>query len=280
MNSGLYLGGVQLPFVSSLRIYLPREAYTLSEFAYIQRLLVPEQNGISIDASELTDSLSRVSRPNSNRLPTPAEDRVRVLTMDAGEPTLYAPNQIVARSIASATELLSGNLRQLASLMLPPDEWRRQLEHASKASHLELPLQTRTSSWGIPFSWFILVYANDRMEVVEANGRVLTVRIQVPVVTALGRVERTLGMLSAMAPELDLFEELQDLGHWLAGFNDAGVVELDYGPVAQRVHPDDSPADVHMGLQCLADGDLTGAAAAYRRLANRWMPVRQLARSN
>lgn len=280
MNSGLYLGGVQLPFVSSLRIYLPREAYTLSEFAYIQRLLVPEQNGISIDASELTDSLSRVSRPNPNRLPTPAEDRVRVLTMGAGEPTLYAPNQIVARSIASATELLSGNLRQLASLMLPPDEWRRQLEHASKASHLELPLQTRTSTWGIPFSWFILVYANDRMEVVEANGRVLTVRIQVPVVTALGRVERTLGMLSAMAPELDLFEELQDLGHWLAGFNDAGVVELDYGPVAQRVHPDDSPADVHMGLQCLADGDLTGAAAAYRRLANRWMPVRQLARSN
>lgn len=280
MNSGLYLGGVQLPFVSSLRIYLPREAYTLSEFAYIQRLLVPEQNGISIDASELTDSLSRVSRPNPNRLPTPAEDRVRVLTMGAGEPTLYAPNQIVARSIASATELLSGNLRQLASLMLPPDEWRRQLEHASKASHLELPLQTRTSTWGIPFSWFILVYANDRMEVVEANGRVLTVRIQVPVVTALGRVERTLGMLSAMAPELDLFEELQDLGHWLAGFNDAGVVELDYGPVAQRVHPDDSPADVHMGLQCLADGDLTGAAAAYRRLANRWMSVRQLARSN
>lgn len=280
MNSGLYLGGVQLPFVSSLRLYLPREAYTLSEFAYIQRLLVPEQNGISIDASELTDSLSRVSRPNSNRLPTPAEDRVRVLTMDAGEPTLYAPNQIVARSIASATELLSGNLSQLASLILPQEEWTRQLEHASKASHLELPLQTRTSTWGIPFSWFILVYANDRMEVVEANGRVLTVRIQVPVATALGRVERTLGMLSAMAPELDLFEELQDLGHWLVGFNDAGVVELDYGPVAQRVHPDDSPADVHMGLQCLADGDLTGAAAAYRRLANRWMPVRQLARSN
>ena len=280
MNSGLYLGGVQLPFVSSLRIYLPREAYTLSEFASIQGLLVPEQNGISIDASELADSLDRVSRAVPTPLPTPEGDRVRVLSMGAGEPTLYAPNQMVARSIASATELLSGNLRQLASLMLPQEEWTRQLEHASKASHLELPLQTRTSTWGIPFSWFILVYANDRMEVVEANGRVLTVRIQVPVVTALGRVERTLGMLSAMAPELDLFEELQDLGHWLAGFNDAGVVELDYGPVAQRVHPDDSPADVHMGLQCLADGDLTGAAAAYRRLANRWMPVRQLARSN
>lgn len=280
MSNGLYLGGVQLPFVSSLRVYLPCEAYTHAEFAYIEGLLAPEQTGTSVDTGELADSLRRVSRPVPKPLPTPDGDRVRVLTMDAGEPTLYAPNQIVARSIASATELLSGNMRQLASLILPQEEWTRQLENASKARHLELPLQTRTSTWGVPFSWFILVYANDRMEVVEANGRVLTVRIQVPAATALGRVERTLGMLAAMAPELDLFEELQDLGHWLAGFNDAGVVELDYGPVAQRVHPDDSPADVHMGLQCLAEGDLTGAAAAYRRLANRWMPVRQLARSN
>ncbi|MHA7175133.1 hypothetical protein ACX80D_00600 [Arthrobacter sp. Sr24] len=280
MTDGLYLGGLQLPYVSSLRIYLPREAYTLSEFAYLEGLLTPEQNGISVDASELADSLRRVSRPTPNPLPTPGGDRVRVLTMGEGEETLYAPNQIVARSIASATELLTGNLSQLATLILPQEEWTRQLEHASGAKHLELPLQTRTSTWGVPFSWFILVYANDRMEVVEANGRILTVRIQVPVATALGRVERTLGMLAAMAPEMDLFEELQDLGHWLAGFNDAGVVELDYGPVAQRVHPDDSPSDVHMGLQCLAEGDLTGAAAAYRRLANRWMPVRQRARSN
>ncbi|ALO65743.1 hypothetical protein AS189_03605 [Arthrobacter alpinus] len=280
MSNGLYLGGVQLPFISSLRVYLPREAYTLSEFAYVEGLRTPEQNGISVDAGELADSLDRVSRTLPNPLPTPDGDRVRVLTMGAGEPTLYAPNQVVARSIASASELLSGNMKQLASLILPQEQWTRQLEHASQASHLELPIQTRNSTWGIPFSWFILVYANDRMEVVEANGRVLTVRIQVPLATALGRVERTLGMLAAMAPELDLFEELQDLGHWLASFNDAGVVELDYGPVAHRVHPDDSPADVHMGLECLADGDLTGAAAAYRRLANRWMPVRQLARAN
>ena len=36
MAAGLYLGGVQLPFVSSLRVYLPREAYTAAEFAYLQ----------------------------------------------------------------------------------------------------------------------------------------------------------------------------------------------------------------------------------------------------
>ena len=280
MSSGLYLGGVQLPFISTLRVYLPREAYTATEFAFVPGLHVPGQNGTSVDAGELADSLGRVSRGSPNPLPTPAGERVRVLSMADGMPLLYAPNQLVARSLASAAELFSGSMEPLAAMILRQEEWTRQLEHASATEHLELPVQTRNSTWGIPFSWFTLVYANDRMEVVESNGRVLTVRIQVPLSIALGRVERTLRMLATMAPELDLFEELADLRQWLSGFHEGGAVELDYGPVAQRVHPDDSPADVNMGLQCLADGDIGGAAAAYRRLANRWMPVRQLARAN
>ena len=280
MVDGLYLGGVQLPFVSSLRVYLPREAYTAAEFAYIEGTLEAEQNAISVDATELADSLSRVSRSRLNPLPTSGADRARVLTMGDEQPLLYAPNQVVARSIAGTAELLAGNMRQLAALLLSEEEWALELERASSAPLLGLPLQTRTSTWGIPFSWFTLVYANDRMEVVESNGQILTVRIQVPISIAVGRAERLLLMLAQMAPDLDLLAELEDLGHWLAGFNEAGVVELDYGPLANRLHPDDSPADVHMGLQCLADGDFTGAAAAYRRLANRWMSIRQMARAS
>lgn len=280
MTGGLYLGGMQLPFVSCLRVYLPREAYTTAEFAHLESLLEPAQNTVSVDVGELADSLGRVSRPRPNPLPTADGDRVRVLTMDEGAPPLYSPNQVVARSIAGATELLTGTMEVLATLVLSEEEWALELARAASAHQLEMPLQTRSSTWGIPFSWFTLVYANDRMEVVEANGRILTVRIQVPVSTAAGRAERLLEMLGQMAPDLDLLTELEDLSHWLASFKDGGVLELDYGPVANRVHPDDSPADVHMGLQCLAEGDFTGAAAAYRRLANRWMPIRQLARAS
>lgn len=280
MTGGLYLGGMQLPFVSCLRVYLPREAYTTAEFTHLESLLEPAQNTVSVDVGELADSLGRVSRPRPNPLPTADGDRVRILTMGEGEPPLYAPNQVVARSIAGATELLTGTMEVLATLVLSEEEWALELARAASAHQLEMPLQTRSSTWGIPFSWFTLVYANDRMEVVEANGRILTVRIQVPVSTAAGRAERLLEMLGQMAPDLDLLTELEDISQWLASFKDGGVLELDYGPVANRVHPDDSPADVHMGLQCLAEGDFTGAAAAYRRLANRWMPIRQLARAS
>ena len=280
MASGLYLGGVQLPFISSLRVYLPREAYTKAEFAHIESLIEPGQDAVSIDATELAESLERVSLATAHPFPTPDADKVRTLALDEGDTLLYAPNQAVARSIAGAAELLAGNMEQLAIMVLSQEGWASEIEQATATPALGMPLQTRSSTWGIPFSWFTLVYANDRMEVVEANGRILTVRIQVPLATAVGRAERMLRMLAAMAPDLDLFEELEDLGRWLAAFGEDGVVELDYGPVANRVHPDDSPADVHMGLQCLADGDFTGAAAAYRRLANRWMPIRQLARAN
>ncbi|ALE04363.1 hypothetical protein AL755_01300 (plasmid) [Arthrobacter sp. ERGS1:01] len=280
MHNGLYLGGVQLPFVSSLRVYLPREAYTEKQFGYFQGRLEEDQNAVTVDAQELADSLGRVSRSSANPLPTPAVDRVRVLQMSENSPLLYAPNQVVARSISATAELLSGPMAQLARLVVPEPEWSENLQRAAGAPELDTEVQTRTSTWGIPFSWFTLVFANDRMEVVEANGRVLTVRIQVPVAVAAARAGRTLKMLAEMAPDLDLFEELDDLHSWLQGFSDDGVVELDYGPIANRVHPDDSPADVHAGLACLADGDLAGAAAAYRRLASRWIPIRQLARAN
>lgn len=280
MTRGLYLGGMQLPFVSSLRVYLPRDAYSTDEFSYLESRLEHEQNAVSVDAGELADSLGRVGRLLPNPIPTADGDRVRVLTMGEGEPPLYAPNQVVSRSIASAAELTSGSMEQLATLVLSQEEWGVNLERAATEPFVHMPVQTRCATWGIPFSWFVLAYAEDRMEVVESNGRVLTVRIQVPLSIAMARVERTLKMLAAMAPDLDLFADLADLGRWLSSFSESGVVELDYGPVANRVHPDDSPADVHMGLQCLAEGDYTGAAAAYRRLANRWMPIRQLARAS
>ena len=60
MHPGLYLGGVQLPFLSTLRVYLPREAYTDSEFSYLAAKLDPQQNAVSVDVAELADSLRRV----------------------------------------------------------------------------------------------------------------------------------------------------------------------------------------------------------------------------
>jgi hypothetical protein len=79
---------------------------------------------------------------------------------------------------------------------------------------------------------------------------------------------------------MNLLDELTTLTEWLEEFHPDSMVELDYGSVADRVFPDESPTDVLLGIECLAEGDMTGAAAAYRRLASRWIPIRQLARAS
>lgn len=280
MRDGLYLGGVSLPYLSSLRIYLPRDEYSERQARYIDERLPEDQNRVSVDAQELADSLGRISRANGDPLPTDATDRVRVIQLTGDSPVLYSPSQVVTRSASASVEFLGGPTAQLAKLVVAQEFWTAQMSRVHVSPWFQGNVQTRTSNWGIPFSWFTLVSAKDRTEVVEAGGRVLTVRIQVPLPLAVERSREILATLAESAPELDLYEEVEDLHEWLSSYSDQGAVELDYGPVANRVYPDESPADVRMGLECLAEGDLTGAAAAYRRLAARWIPIRQLARAN
>ncbi|MBG0738236.1 hypothetical protein IV500_02140 [Paeniglutamicibacter antarcticus] len=280
MRSGLYLGGTSLPFVSSLRIFSPMTAFTTLEQRYIGEHLLPDQSRTAVDVQELADSLGRVTRPNGDPLPTAAADRIRTLRLAEDGPLLYSPGQMVIRSFAAVDEFHRGYTAQLAG-MLVPERFREPHQRRTEAAPgYPGPPFTRISTWGIPFSWFVLVTETDRTEVVESSGRILTVRIQVPLTIALRRAEACLTMLEGTAEELDLHEELANVANWLEGFRDESILELDYGPVADRVYPDDSPMDVRLGLECLAEGDLTGAAAAYRRLASRWIPIRQLARAS
>ena len=121
---------------------------------------------------------------------------------------------------------------------------------------------------------------NDRKDVVESGGRILTVRVWAPITEAMERARYAVANLALAAPDLDMLDDLAQLTEWLELFHVNSMVELDYGAVADKVYPDESPMDIRLGIECLAEGDMTGAAAAYRRLASRWIPIRQLARAS
>ncbi|WP_434617124.1 hypothetical protein [Arthrobacter sp. A5] len=280
MRSGLYLGGTSLPFVSSLRIFSPMKSFTTLEQRYIEEHLLPDQSRSSVDVQELADSLGRVTRGNGDPLPTAAADRIRTLQLVEDGPLLYSPGQMVIRSSEAVSEFHRGHTAQLANLLVPERFWEPHQRRTEESPGHQGPHFTRISTWGIPFSWFVLVTEADRTEVVESGGHILTVRIQVPLSIGIKRAEACIAMLEETAAELDLYDELDSVNHWLNDFHAESVLELDYGPVADRVYPDDSPMDVRLGLECLAEGDLTGAAAAYRRLATRWIPIRQRARAS
>jgi hypothetical protein len=302
MTGNLYRGQAGLPFSSTLRVYEPLEAFPAEQQQSLQAAGARSESRAAVENAELQASLGRITRPGGDPFPTGQTDLVRVLAVSAsgsgpaaatgrhkaddGEVLparlLYCPSQLVLRAGLAANALMEGIHGPLAQLLIPEEQRDRHQERIDqvKARDGAGRVHTRASTWGIPFSWFCLFQESDPTDVVEAEGRIVTVRIRARLEAALERVRHAVAHLALAAPDLDMLEDLTQLTEWLELFHPDSVVELDYGAVADKVYPDDSPLDVRLGIECLAEGDMTGAAAAYRRLASRWIPIRQLARAS
>ncbi|MDR6986717.1 hypothetical protein J2Y66_001187 [Paenarthrobacter nitroguajacolicus] len=295
MTGNLYRGQAGLPFSSSLRIYEPLEAFPPEQ----QRELLAEGgkagSRAAVENAELQASLGRITRSGGDPFPTGRTDLVRMTRVPTGRHAaasdqeghdagrlLYCPSQLVIRAGLAANALMDGVHSPLADLLIPVSQRDKHQVRIDRinAGEAAKRVHTRASTWGIPFSWFSLFAESDRKDVVESEGRILTVRVWTPLTEALDRARFAVAHLALAAPDLDMLDDLTQLTEWLELFHIQSMVELDYGAVADKVYPDESPMDVRLGIECLAEGDMTGAAAAYRRLASRWIPIRQLARAS
>jgi hypothetical protein len=299
MTGSLYRGQAGLPFSSTLRVYEPLEAFPEDQRAALKAAGKRAVSRAAVENAELLASLGRITRPGGDPFPTGRTDLVRVTrapgistgddaakasgaeTSD-GAALLYCPSQLVLRAGLAANALMEGIHGPLAELLIPEEQRDRHQERIDQVNARDgiTRVHTRASTWGIPFSWFSLFLESDPQDVVEAGGRILTVRVWATISEALDRVRYAVANLALAAPDLDMLDDLTQLTEWLELFHADSMVELDYGAVADKVYPDDSPMDVRLGIECLAEGDMTGAAAAYRRLASRWIPIRQLARAS
>lgn len=284
MNSRLDdMSPSSFPYVSLLRVYEPLDAFDDS-----QQLAIMGQRSRERHLTEQLDhqaSIRRVTRNVSDPFPHNVTDLIRVLHFpgtDGATSAFYCPNQLTVRAALAADSLDQSLRAPLVDVLLPPaarEAQQTRLDPDMIADSVG-KLHTRSATWGVPFAWFVLIHEDDLTEVIEDDGRVLTVRVSVRVDECLNRARHAIARLAISAPELDLLDELTDLTDWLELFRKDGVLELDYGSVADLVFPDESPHDVRLGIESLAESDMTGAAASYRRLASRWIPIRQLARAS
>lgn len=298
MTGNLYRGQAGLPFSSTLRVYEPLEAFPEEQRQAIQEAGARAASRAAVENAELLASLGRITRSGGDPFPTGRTDLVRVTAAPApaggseseasadgagAEPVLlYCPSQLVLRAGLAANALMEGIHGPLAELLIPEEQRDKHQERIDlvKARDGSTRVHTRASTWGIPFSWFSLFMESDHKDVVESGGRIVTVRVWAPITEALERARYAVANLALAAPDLDMLDDLAQLTEWLEMFHVDSMVELDYGAVADKVYPDESPMDIRLGIECLAEGDMTGAAAAYRRLASRWIPIRQLARAS
>jgi hypothetical protein len=310
MTGNLYRGQAGLPFSSTLRVYEPLDAFPEDQREAIRAAGARTASRAAVENAELLASLGRITRAGGDPFPTGRTDLVRVTTapgvpgpaLPADDPAtgtddggaaatkgagsdpvlLYCPSQLVLRAGLAANALMEGIHGPLAEMLIPEEQRDKHQERIDlvKARDGTIRVHTRASTWGIPFSWFSLFMENDRKDVVESGGRILTVRVWAPITEAMERARYAVANLALAAPDLDMLDDLAQLTEWLELFHVNSMVELDYGAVADKVYPDESPMDIRLGIECLAEGDMTGAAAAYRRLASRWIPIRQLARAS
>jgi hypothetical protein len=316
VTGNLYRGQAGLPFSSTLRVYEPLEAFPEVQREAIRAAGARTASRAAVENAELLASLGRITRAGGDPFPTGRTDLVRVtsapgvarhaapqagtpgagasdagaaagsgavsLTGGAERVLLYCPSQLVLRAGLAANALMEGIHGPLAEMLIPEEQRDKHQERIDqvKARDGSIRVHTRASTWGIPFSWFSLFAEGDHKDVVESGGRILTVRVWAPITEAMERARYAVANLALAAPDLDMLDDLAQLTEWLEMFHVNSMVELDYGAVADKVYPDESPMDIRLGIECLAEGDMTGAAAAYRRLASRWIPIRQLARAS
>ncbi|WP_082177534.1 hypothetical protein [Arthrobacter sp. RIT-PI-e] len=280
--SGGALAG-PFPYVSHLRIYEPLEAF--SDAQQLTMLAQRERDREATEALEQEQSRQRILRPVSDPFPHHGTDLVRVTHFPRPDGTTapyYCPNQLAVRATLAAESLDQSLRGPLIDVLVPEiarEAHQARLDPDTFADSVA-KLHTRSATWGVPFAWFALIHEDDLTEVVEDGGQVITVRVTARIEDCLGRARRSVAQLAVGAPEMDLLDELTEIVEWLEIFRRDAVVEVDYGRVADRGVPDDSPSDVRLGIEGLAEADMVGAAASCRRLASRWIPIRQLARAS
>ncbi|MEZ2373194.1 hypothetical protein [Arthrobacter sp. RCC_34] len=286
------------PYISALRVYQPLDAFGAPQ----RRAIVAQYGDLTerailsaselrqmrddVERRELRSTLHRLLRKPNDPYPGSRAELSRALA-DPSERgvLLYCPNQTVLRSALAAEELTDGSSSESLERIVPVDATERHQERLKTLVDSGLIdsdlLFTRTATWGVPFAWFIFFHEGDRQEMLNnRDGSIATLRLYTPVAEAISRSRTLVAALSLGAPELDFLDEMTRVVAWLERFHTSSVLELDYGALADRVYPDESPSDVRMGIECLAEGDMTGAAAAYQRLITRWVPLRHLGRAS
>jgi hypothetical protein len=133
-------------------------------------------------------------------------------------------------------------------------------EVAGGGSGGDVRLRTLVAPWAMPWGWLLLVRPDERQ---AHSGTFLT-----PMSRARSRAARALKSLREHFEGSEVTDEVEEVARWLEDFHPRSMIELDERRTA-ALCDDGGVEDLVMGLECLAEGDATGVAAAYQRLDRR-----------
>lgn len=218
----------------------------------------------------------------------PPEDLGHARVVRLNGVLLLCPLQVNLRSAAAAREAARTLPPVVAEVALDP-AWAKEAEpvdaEARAHGHEAVPgvdgaglgiggdlrLRTLVAPWALPWGWLLLVRPDERR---EHLGTYLT-----PMSRARSRAARALKSLREHFEEAQITDELEEVARWLEDFHPRSMIELDDRQTS-GIAGEGAVEDVLMGLECLAEGDATGVAAAYQRLDRRSRRLQSFARAS
>jgi hypothetical protein len=273
------------PFLSYLRVYEPLRAFEGASGRQVRAALArgplpPERAGSYERELCLRAQLAARLLPGDERkgrAPADASAGVEVLVLGgtSGEP-LVCPLDTRARAAAAVLSFLTAESPLLCGCALPVPELTAR--HQAEAALAELgsgAAHVVSASWTVPLPWFALVDPEERQLRLGVRRRVWW---RVPMGRARARAAQAERIVRNGLGDTGPADVLAETGTWLARFDRASVVELDYGGVVDLVDDealrnDDSADQVRDALQALREGDTAAARASYDPLREFWAEV-------
>ncbi len=174
---------------------------------------------------------------------------------------------------------------EVAEAFVPEAEARRAAsELAALADRLpEVRSHIVHANWHVPIRWFVAF--EDSQRILTEDSRGLRIRYESSLFSACERVVKAIAVLEESWIEESVVEALKELGEWLGGFEDDGLLELDYGSVAGIFSEDELVEDHAAGqvwgcVESLAAGDVVQATRIFSELTERWTNARSLEVAN
>ncbi len=140
-----------------------------------------------------------------------------------------------------------------------------------------------TSPWHVPIRWFA-AFLHEEKEIYDRPQGV-SIRYRALMSDAQDRVERAAQVVAGAGFDPGVVGQIRSLSSWLDAFPADGMLELDYGSVADLFAEgdlvlDESASDVASSLLALEHEDMETAGAHYEVLMRRWSRPQSLAFSN
>jgi hypothetical protein len=254
---------------AQLRVFAPLDAFEPHErerwSSYVRA-----GGGLSRREVAETEAETAAARLLTGRSPLGPE---AALVRRAGRRVLVCPLDLELRAAYALATFRRQVPASVVGSFVPDESARDRLDELSATAR---PPHILDEPWAVPLHWFVAFSPRER-HVTEPAG---APRPRITHLTTCGqaarRLEDVIEVVEATVEDSeDLLAALAGVCAWLDAFDPVSLLELDYGRVAAMLTPeqlreDTTCAEVWEAVECLREGDLLGAAAAYGVARARW----------